>query len=633
MANDFMPSSMKQVAQVPEAETGSEFMPTSLRKPDTASGFTNVPVGFEDVGESIPSAPQRNAARQQRLGASGLDRILGAAKKPFEGETGLSQETQDSLVGNIPVLKDLNRLAVRYGMQPVAAILDSAAKGVQGGIAAAVQAASEAGIIPQHEVNSATREFNALAEVAGLFGGRPITQTRGLPSKSQLSQVTDPAMAARQVNQANLPVKVPLSRGDLTQNVDIQARQDRAAKGLEGQQAQGLVEGFEESQDVALRGNVEALQEQATGRVAATAEEAGLGAQSAASELKGAAKESRELIGEAYEKARSLDASVDGEALKSLSPSIRSRLSNNGFDVAEMPRLGKRLDELEGLKLKDGKVTPATLNNIEILRKRIVKNIESVKLSDPSEAQALRSVRNDLDDHIDQSLDMGLVNGNTEAVEAWKNARGLRQKFSKDFTEQKTIKKIVEDDLTSEQTLNYLFGGSQMGFKADAGNNIRHIKRVLGEDSDAIKSLKEEAILRLVKNQSDSTSFSGAKFNTAFEKAMKNNKTLMNELFNAAEIDDLRNLARVARSVTVKKAGATNPSGTFINLARTGGHLTKIPFAGDIIAGLLKIGTETKKARQIEGDLTVADEIIKLRKDPTVLRQAVAATMIQEDEQ
>ena len=171
-----------------------------------------------------------------------------------------------------------------------------------------------------------------------------------------------------------------------------------------------------------------------------------------------------------------------------------------------------------------------------------------------------------------------------------------------------------------------------MGFKTQAARNIKNIKNILGSNSDEFKALKEEAILRLTKNQSDATSFSGAKFNTAVEKAFKNNQTLMGELFTKAEQGDLRTFARLSKQVTDPKAGAVNRSATFNKLARFA-LSSKLPFLGDVLDGLIKFRGERRALEQIEQNLTVAETVAQFKRDPALFRQGVAVNFAVREEE
>jgi len=593
-------------------------------------GFT-LDVSGDPTAAGIPgnfpefTREEARAITLERRGPDPLSRIGSAFTAPFEAtEFGLSRETVDRFKQTpIPLLNTFNEVIVGGGVGGGLAALQSIGALAEGGISAIKQAAIELGA-DVSAANTFERNANALAETVGI-----VTATAPFAGQAGLRNVTQrfPGERQRIFDEANLQVRVPLTRGDVTQDVNIQSFEDEVIQGLHGTQAQARLKTVRQEQDLALRKNIEEIQKEVSGRpFAATAEEAGLGAGRAGGALRDARSISKQVISQAYDRARTFDASVDGEALQAFGPAARQRLVGEGFDVVEMPKLSKRLDEIENLKLVDGKLSEPTLNNIEVLRKRIVKNIESVKVSDPSEAQALRTLKRDLDNHVEEVFNQGLIRGNEEAINVWKRARRLRTEFADTFDADNVIKKISTESLNQEEVLNLLFGGSQMGFKAQAGRNIANIKRILGPNSDAFKSMKEEAILRLVKNQSDSVDFSGAKFNTAVEKAFKNNQTLMKELFTTAELGDIRTFSRLAKQITTKQAGAVNQSQTFNKLARFVA-VSKVPVLGQMFDFLVKFKGERQALSRIESNITNAQTIAQFRRDPAIFQQAIATTL------
>lgn len=580
----------------------------------------------EIVDKSIPQVqtPEQLAAgleetrlkKEARRGTFG-SRIIEAATEPFEGlESSLSSVFEGLGIEfnpNDPILSGSLKTLERSGI----ALGGTALTALDAGINLISEAIGSAVGVPREEIKDAI-------DFAGLFAGTApriarLPKTRGALTPEQQAIVQ---------TERNLSERVPLTRADVTQDVNLQSTLDDASQGLLGEKAKGLAISVREEQSKGLKGNIEAFQKELSGRQAAlTAEETGLGVDRASQALKIAAGNQRKAITDAYDTAKELDASIDGDLIKAFGSSSRKKLVDEGFDIIESPRLSKSLEELEELKLVDGKLSESTVRNLELWRKRTNKRIESVKNSDPSEAQALRTLKNDYDNFSSQALDEGLIRGNAEAITAWKNARDLRADFGRRFETNKVIKKLVAEDLTQEETVNLIFGGSQMGFKNQAGKIVKDMKNVLGEQSNAFKSMKEEAILRLVKNQGDE--FSGAKFNTAFEKSMKDNPTLMRELFTKEEIVDLRSFARFAKSITEKKVGATNPSGTMNKLIRFAqGTGVSSNFVGKFVdrafGFFLDPARKSAGASRVSEIINFKDSIPTLRSDPDLFRRAIA---------
>jgi len=605
----------------------SKFGASSIVKTESKFGPSSI---FSETAAVIdPSIPQVQTPEQRAIGLEETarkkterrgtfgGRLLEAATEPFEGLDPALQSTFESLGiqsdPNDPFLLSAQKTLAQGGLSLGAGALTT--------LDAGINLISEAIASP---LGVDRAEIKEAIDFAGLFAG-------AAPRLANFAKVRGGLTVEQQAivrTEQNLPVRVPLTKADVTQDINLQSTLDDASQGLLGERAKGLADQVKLEQSQGLKANIEEFQKAVSGRqTALQAQEAGLGIDRSSQAIKLAAGDTKRAINDAYNQAKSLDASIDGELVKAFGASSRKKLIDEGFDIVESPRLSKSLEELEELKLVDGKLSESSVKNLELWRKRTNKRIESVKLSDPSEAQALRTLKNDYDDFSSQALDEGLIRGNEEAITAWKNARDLRADFGQRFQTPKVIDKIVRENLTQEETVNLIFGGSRMGFKNQAGRIAKDIKNVLGEQSAAFKNLKEEAILRLVKNQRET--FSGAKFNTAFEKAMADNPTLMRELFNVDEIADLKAFARFAKSVTEKKVGATNPSGTFNKLVRfVQGTGVTSNFVGRFVDSAF--GFFLDPARKAAGASRVGDiinfgeEIATLRSDPDLFRRAIA---------
>lgn len=616
---------------------------------DVPKGFkisgNAIPRGFKEVlGDELPSfdeptqtSEERERAALSRQGDGSLSRIGGAFAKPFqETDFGLSEETVGQFTqGPIEIVNTFNKVLIGGGLSAAFSLLQGVGATSESAIKGITQTLRETGALDATTARKFERDATEILDLGALqLGVSTGALRRGVGRGKTAAQAQqDEARAAQILQEKNLPRQVPLTQADVTQDIGLQSKIDEAAQGLHGDRARGLAEQVKIDQSQGLRGNVEEFQKAVSGReTVLTVQEAGIGVDRASQALKIAAGDARRAITDAYDQAKQLDASIDGDLVKSFGQSARKSLVDDGFDIIESPRLAKSLNEIEDLKLVDGKVTEATVNNLELWRKRINKRIESVKNTDPSEAAALRRLKSDYDKFSGDVLDEGLIRGNTEAINAWKKARDLRSEFGSKFEADKTIKQIVDKSLTQEESVNLIFGGSQMGFKTQAGGIVQKMKRVLGEQSEAFKSLKEEAILRLTKNQPDAGEFSGAKFNTAFEKAMKDNPTLMRELFSPQELSDLRGFARFAKSITSKKAGATNPSGTFNKLARfmqgSGVGSNFVNKFLDVSFGfVLQPAKEARAAQKIEKIINFKQKINTVRTDPELFRTAIAASI------
>jgi hypothetical protein len=603
-----------------------------------------IPVDPDTAAPMMSNAPPSLRQTQGRTESSPLARIGGAISDPFkETQFGIPASASDKFQaksGPMKVFNTFNSLLIDGVASPAFTVLQALGAGADGAIDGMAQTLIEAGGDVQKTQRGA-RDIKGLLEV--LPATLPINALSSAPKarlpRKRLEAIPDDIPLGEQLHSVaaskQLSRPVSLTKGDITRNPGVQAFEDEAMKGIHGNRAEGLMKTARADQDAAIRGNFEDLQTRMTGRaLPATQENTGLGAERAANALKKQAETDKANIGIAYDEARALDASVDGALLKSFSNRMKGDLAESGFDLEEMQFVNKRLDEFSTFT-KDGRFTRATVTEIELLRKRINKNINSKIANDPSEGAALIQVKRRLDDFVGEMIEQDLIYGNTEAIDAWKNARFMRYEYSNKFKSNKIIQSITEDDLTQEQVLNKLFGTSQMGFKTDSGAAVKKIKEVLGADSEAFTALKEEAVLRLIKNQMETgrgVSFSGVKFNTALTKAMNDSPTTMRSLFTSKELADMRSLGNVSYNITFRVPGSVNHSGTAISgmrLAKTAKSkilkpaVQKVPIVGDFIETAMDIHSGIEDANMIRGNLLYEQTVLTMGKDPYTLSRTL----------
>lgn len=667
------------VSDAPEFDPNQPFTaaeePYQSPLPVSQNQVSGVPVDPE-TGEPMwsgPSQTQQTLDQYGRTEATAAGRIGGAFTQPFKDmQWGIPKSFSDKFQaegGPLTAFNAFNDLMINGVASPVFATLQAMGASADGAIDAMAQSAIESGadpdqayrgardvkgllevlpatiapnafgrvrsLAPGQELQAASRAENVVPDVSAKPNNLVVVKSQGTQNRNMADPITvvrstketaTPEELAIVAEAQGLKKPVPLTKGDITQDPDIQAFETEAFKKVRGEKAYTMMQNARQEQDAAIRGNIEELQKSATGRMAAaTPEETGLAAQRAAEAVKVQAARDKAKIDAAYDKARSMDAYIDGGLLKEFSSNSKARLVDKGFDVEIMDRVNRRLSDLSGVT-ENGGLNQITVGRIELLRKRINNDIDSTKISDASQANALRTLKSDLDDYVSELLDQDLIRGNTQAVDAWKSARDLRRDFGQKFETDKVVSRIVNEDLTQEEAVNLLFGGSQMGFKTQSGRTIKELKSILGEDSDAFRALKEEAILRLVKNQArtDEGLFSGVKFDTALQKAMKENPTLMNNLFTKEELGDLHAIARVSKRITMKAPGAVNNSDSFTAYLRDRARkrvTQKIPFVGEIIEEVWSISDNAKDATKLQRNLEFEQAIANYRRDPQVISQ------------
>ena len=287
----------------------------------------------------------------------------------------------------------------------------------------------------------------------------------------------------------------------------------------------------------------------------------------AAQEALGAASQAeRTAIREAFTAAGQKRASVLAEGVKNLARSVRQNFRQN-FNPATAPKAASLTDQLSNFeKAFPGRVKFVNVRTLESYRQQVMALTRS---SDPIERAAAQNIRKSFDEFMDGAIDNALVRGDTEAIEAFAKARGLRREFGKKFEGDAILEKLISEAdgtllLEPSEATRYLFGATKLGGKTGATKALRRIKGILGADSPEWKGLREEAFLRLFPDDAVTI----GKFPGAFDKALKESPELMGELFTKTEIKTLRRFRNVIANVTQKAPGAVNFSNTTAALSR-----------------------------------------------------------------
>ena len=355
---------------------------------------------------------------------------------------------------------------------------------------------------------------------------------------------------------------VPLSRGDAGGDVTQQGFEDMALKGGYGDDAANTMAGFRARQSDAIldaRGN---LGRDMGGQGLDPYE----GTRAAQEALSGAAQGERMAIRDAYDAAGEMRANVLAEGVRDLARYVRTNFRQR-FNPATAPKAASLANQLANFERTfPGKLKSLNVKVLEQYRQQVSALTRS---SDPVERAAAGNIIKSFDDFMSDALDNALVRGDTEALEAFAKARGLRREFAKKFEGDRILEKLISEAdgtllLEPSEATRYLFGASKLGGKTGATKALRRIKGILGEESPAWQGLKEDAFLRLFPDDSGVI----GKFPGAFDRVLKDSPELMAELFTGAEIQTLSRFRDVIANVTQKAPGAVNYSNTTAALSR-----------------------------------------------------------------
>ena len=237
------------------------------------------------------------------------------------------------------------------------------------------------------------------------------------------------------------------------------------------------------------------------------------------------------------------------------------------------------------------KTTPTTLNSFETMRKKINELIGSA--ANKTDKKNLIGIKQEFDKLYDDSIDNLLFSGTKEGIKAIKNARSLFKKKAELFDINpirkgalkiddkggKIIQKILHDpDVTPLKTIDWIFGVSQLGRKADSLSIIRRLKKVFNIDpkkslgvqaktNGDFQSLRSGFFEKLVRDSIRNGKFNPEQFVKTWEYLKSNNPALLRELFDGDEIKLTDKFVTEVRK-TFKPRDLVNVSNTASSLMR-----------------------------------------------------------------
>lgn len=427
----------------------------------------------------------------------------------------------------------------------------------------------------------------------------------------------DPGQAARMAEASALPVRVPMTRGQMTGRASDQMFEDLAAKGVYGRPAEIAMQGAKAEQARALQSNVHAIQDRLAGGRASVSGwgQAGETAQDALTSMRATGKRA---VDDAYDLARSTAAGFQGGDVSSLGHFVGIRMGVD--DATLVPVAMKRLETLKsmgeapvtgttpltGAKLGHHGDIRATAPQSDIRsvpvdklfswRQETGRLAREMQRTNPTEARALSNMVHGFDEALPAMVDDALLQGDQAAIEAWKSAIGTARMFNGRFKGGDLVERLTATDWRSgtrqlvvppDKASNAIFGSATLFGGQNTARDLTRLREVLGVDSEAWQKIREEAWLRLVDAGKGGVQFdgsrgiSGAKFASAFDNAMMKHKAVMEALYSPDELNLMRQFRGVSTRATVPVEGGKNTSNTVPAMANTVQRMLGSTFMGE----------------------------------------------------
>lgn len=381
--------------------------------------------------------------------------------------------------------------------------------------------------------------------------------------EKQLSFAETPGQALGIAQANSLPKAVPLSKGDITRNVSDQSLEEAAKKGGVNEQSRVIAQTFDDSQQQALRQNIDEVQSIVGTGDSLTPSQGAAQVQDA---LSTQAQQLKTSVGQAYDDAIAKSTTVVSEGVNQLHKNVMEVFQRFNVNAAK-----KTFDIVKQLKI-GGNIKEVKIKALENVRSQLATLSRS---NDTVEAAASSAAKRQFDDYMDNLIEETMIRGDKDALKSFMTARGLRKEYAIKFESNNIIKSLIETNngqlkLTPEEALNKIFTANSLSAKSGGTRALQEMKVLLGEDSPAWKSLKEEGFLRLISSQGRGgvrsptleRILSGDKLSSSLDSALTNHPALMKTLYSKSEIKLFKQLSRVMLIATNKVSGAVNTSNT-----------------------------------------------------------------------
>lgn len=288
-------------------------------------------------------------------------------------------------------------------------------------------------------------------------------------------------------------------------------------------------------------------------------------AQAVMGSVKQQATNLRGQIDNAYDAARSKDATVPLSHVGSLTDRISGALQNIAVDPVLTPRTTRALDIL-GNDMSNAVASGGpglSMKTVETSRQKIMSAMDGATGSD---LRALKNVKNAYDDWVTDAFDNALVTGDPNALASMQQARALRAQYGARFQPQnpndqggKIVQKLLDDNATPDQMAQTIFGAGQLAPSASA-SVVTKLKNALGDDQDAWNAVRSAFINKAVTNRAGETLGPQAIVGN-LNRFLRERPDLVRQLYSQPEIDRMQRFATAVSSL-VPPSEIAKSSGT-----------------------------------------------------------------------
>lgn len=400
----------------------------------------------------------------------------------------------------------------------------------------------------------------------------------------KVAGVNDPVGFARMEN-GKYPV--PLTKGDASQVGSVQRNEQRAyelgnqeIKDARTMQKQAIQKPFEsilgdnQSMDpLALNGR---MQDEAT---------------NAANVIRGKFDNLRAIEKSAWTLAGQGDAGIASSAIqKDFIEPVSNELADKGYVVGQVPQIDSKLKEITDIMKPDKNgemsVTSVKLKALDNWYKSLNQaKFSSDAISDNTVDMHVGTMKRNFQGFLDKLQDTSIVNGDQDAIQAFKTARAASAKRFGFYDTDKAVQRILDTrELSGEQAVNTLWGATKISGKGSDGLLVPNIMGKLGDQAPQFQqALQRGFAAKILSDGLNAQSTAGksvfdiaAGVNNSLKNLMKSRELFESVFPDKTTQDYFRNYSEGIGKIAQKEIGAINRSGTSMSVMGAFGALSKL---------------------------------------------------------
>lgn len=364
---------------------------------------------------------------------------------------------------------------------------------------------------------------------------------------------------------------IPAMRANVTGLADDFATMERGRRGALGPEVETKVRAAVDSQYNAMRDAGEDIAVRIGGGITA---DAGQAAEAAMTSARAARDAARNTASAAYDDLAASGAGVQGPQVQNLGTRIARTVQETDalrIDPTATPNAANAANYLDDV-FKNAKQGSVPFMQLERARQQLVRYGSAARRgSNGADAFATDQMLSAFDAQVDDLMTRALTEGDIAVLQQAEKARALWAKYRTQFTgdgaASKFIQKMIDEDASPDQVVNWLFGAGKLGTGGFNGTVAKGVKEVV--DPEAWNMIRSAAFRKVIQKPEGMTQMGPQAMVERIGDFFTNPATrdLSRSLFTSEEIATIMRYQAALKRM-VPPPGAVNTSGTAYENAR-----------------------------------------------------------------